>query len=93
MGSGEGQRRFLAGLVDFGASDAALSDEQMATVKAGARLVPVTAGIIALAYNLPGVDEPLRLSRDVYVDIFAGRIQRRVIEDRPQKIVEPAAEP
>ena len=40
VGSGEGQRRFLADAVDFGASDAALSDEQMARVQAGARLVP-----------------------------------------------------
>jgi phosphate transport system substrate-binding protein len=75
VGSGEGQRRFLADAVDFGASDAALSDEQMARVKAGARLVPVTAGIVVLAYNLPGLSGPLKLGRDVYVDIFAGRIR------------------
>lgn len=76
VGSGEGQRRFLAAdVVDFGASDAALTDEQMARVKAGARLVPVTAGIVVLAYNLPGLSGPLRLARDVYVDIFAGRIR------------------
>ena len=75
VGSGEGQRRFLADVVDFGASDAALTDEQMARVKAGARLVPVTAGIVVLAYNLPGLSGPLKLGRDVYVDIFAGRIR------------------
>ena len=75
VGSGEGQRRFLASGVDFGASDAALSDEQIARARAGARLVPVTAGIVVLAYNLPGLGGPLHLSRDVYVDIFAGRIR------------------
>ncbi|HUO64925.1 MAG TPA: phosphate ABC transporter substrate-binding protein PstS [Terriglobales bacterium] len=75
VGSGEGQRRFLADAVDFGASDSGLSDEQMARVKAGARLVPVTAGIVVLAYNLPGLGGPLKLSRDVYTDIFAGRIR------------------
>jgi phosphate transport system substrate-binding protein len=75
VGSGEGQRRFLADAVDFGASDAALSDEQMTHVKAGARLVPVTAGIVVLAYNLPGLNGPLKLGRDVYVDIFGGRIR------------------
>jgi phosphate transport system substrate-binding protein len=75
VGSGEGQRRFLNDAVDFGASDAALSDEQMARVKAGARLVPATAGIVVLAYNIPGLGGPLRLGRDVYVDIFAGRIR------------------
>jgi phosphate transport system substrate-binding protein len=75
VGSGEGQRRFLSDAVDFGASDAALTDEQMTRVKAGARLVPVTAGIVVLAYNLPGLNGPLKLGRDVYVDILAGRIR------------------
>ncbi len=75
VGSGEGQRRFLAAGVDFGASDAALSDEQIARAPAGARLVPATAGIVVLAYNLPGLGGPLHLARDVYVDIFAGRIR------------------
>lgn len=75
VGSGEGQRRFIAESVDFGASDAALSDEQMARVARGARLVPVTAGIVVLAYNLPGLGGPLQLTRDLVVDIFAGRIR------------------
>jgi phosphate transport system substrate-binding protein len=75
VGSSEGQRRYLADAVDFGASDSALSDEQMARVSSGARLVPVTAGIVVLGYNIPGLARPLRLSRDVAVDIFAGRIR------------------
>ena len=40
IGSGEGTKQFLAGTVDFGASDAALSDAQMTAVTAGAQLVP-----------------------------------------------------
>jgi phosphate transport system substrate-binding protein len=75
VGSGEGQRRFLAQTVDFGASDAALSDEQIASARSGASLVPVTAGMVVLAYNLPGLGGPLKLPRDVYVDMFAGRIR------------------
>jgi len=75
VGSGEGQRRFMAETIDFGASDAALSDEQMTRVRAGARLVPVTAGIVVLAYNLTGVGGPLKLSRDVVADVFSGRIR------------------
>jgi phosphate transport system substrate-binding protein len=35
----------------------------------------VTAGIVVLAYNLPGLGGALRLPQDVYVDIFAGRIR------------------
>jgi len=75
VGSGEGQRRYLANAVDFGASDAALSDEQMAQVPSGARLVPVTAGVVVIAYNMPGLSKPLRLSREVCAEIFAGRIR------------------
>jgi phosphate transport system substrate-binding protein len=87
VGSGEGQRRFQSGSVDFGASDAALTDEQMARVQAGARLIPASAGIVVLAYNLPGLDGPLRLSRDVYVDIFARRI--RTWNDPRIRVVNP----
>src|SRR5215468_4946082 len=87
VGSGEGQRRFLADAVDFGASDAALSDEQLGRVKVGARLVPATAGMVVLAYNLPGLKGPLKLGRDVCVDIFGGRIRTwndpRIRADNP----------
>ncbi len=75
VGSGEGTVRFLEHTVDFGASDAALTDEQIAGVRAGVKLIPVTAGMVVLAYNLPGLAGPLKLSRDVYTDIFAGKIR------------------
>src|SRR4030095_9469373 len=74
VGSGEGVRRFLGRSVDFGASDGALTDEQMATVAEGARLVPVTARMVVLAYNIPGLGGELRLSRDLYADIFLQRL-------------------
>jgi phosphate transport system substrate-binding protein len=74
VGSGEGTKRFLANSVDFAASDAALSDEEMAVVGRGAQLVPVVAGSIVLAYNLDGLGGELKLTRDVYVDIFLGQI-------------------
>jgi phosphate transport system substrate-binding protein len=61
--------------VDFGASDAAMQDEQMASVKAGAILVPATAGAVALAYNLPDIGGDLKLSRQAYAGIFLGQIK------------------
>ena len=76
VGSGEGIKRFIAGSVDFGASDAAMRDAEMAQVKRGVKLIPATAGMIVLAYNLPGVAGELRLPRDAYLGIFAGRITR-----------------
>ncbi len=75
VGSGEGIQRFLARSVDFGASDSAMSDQQLRQAKAGAVLVPTTGSILALAYNLPGVEGPLKLSRAVYTDIFLGKIR------------------
>jgi phosphate transport system substrate-binding protein len=74
VGSGEGVKRFLARSVDFGASDGALTDEQIAAVAGGARLVPVTAGMVVLAYNVAGLGGELKLSRDVYVNIFLHKI-------------------
>lgn len=76
VGSGEGVQKFLAREVDFAASDAALTDEQMAAVKNGVRLVPATAGMVVLAYNLRNLNGPLKLSREVYVDLLAGKISR-----------------
>ncbi len=75
VGSGEGTKRFMAGQVDFGASDSAMRDEQVAAVEGGVQLIPATAGIIVLAYNIPDFKGELRLSRKVYTDIFLGKIR------------------
>lgn len=77
VGSGEGVKRFLANTVDFGGSDSAMTDEEIAQAEAGVTLVPATAGILALAYNLPEIkkDQTLKLSREVYADIFLGKIR------------------
>ncbi len=72
-GSGAGIQDFTNNTVDFAASDAAMSDEEIAKVKQGVVLLPMTAGEIVLSYNLEGVKE-LKLPRAVYPDIFAGKI-------------------
>jgi len=75
LGSGAGIKQFQQGLVDFGASDAAMSDDEMKQVKnGGVILLPMTAGSVVLAYNLPGGPPELKLSRDAYVGIFLGKI-------------------
>jgi phosphate transport system substrate-binding protein len=76
LGSGEGTTRFLEGSVDFAASDAALTDEQIASVQRGAVLVPTTAGSIAFAYSPRRLPPGLKLSRALYVDIFLGKVAR-----------------
>ena len=75
VGSGAGVEQFTKGTVDFGASDVAMKDEEIAKVTKGAILVPVTAGSIVLGYNLPNVKD-LKLSREVYTDIFLGKITK-----------------
>jgi phosphate transport system substrate-binding protein len=74
LGSGAGVKQFQDGLVNFGASDAAMTDEEMGAVKNGVVLLPMTAGSIVLSYNLPGGPTELKLSREAYVGIFLGKI-------------------
>ncbi len=76
VGSGAGVEQFTKGTVDFGASDVGMKDEEIAKVPAdkGVILLPMTAGSIVLAYNLPDVPE-LKLPRAVYTDILLGKIK------------------
>ncbi len=73
VGSGQGVQNFIDQKVDFGASDAAMTPEEIAQVKSGVVLVPMTAGAIVFAYNLEGVDE-LKLSREAYVAILLKKV-------------------
>lgn len=75
VGSGEGVRRFIAKNVEFGASDAAMSDAEIAQANNDAVMVPVTSACVVLAYNLPGFHGDLRLSRDAYAGIFLGEVK------------------
>jgi len=85
-GSGAGVKSFLENQVDFGASDAAMTDEEIAEAKGNVVMIPVTAGQIVLSYNLEGVTE-LKLSRDAYVGIFLGEIKKwndpRIVRSNP----------
>jgi phosphate transport system substrate-binding protein len=77
LGSGAGIKSFTGGLTDFGASDAAMTDAEMAAVKdGGVVLLPMTAGSIVLSYNLPGVTGSVQLPRNVYPAIFLGEITK-----------------
>lgn len=75
VGSGAGVKNFIQGVVDFGASDAAMTDAEIAKSPRGAVMIPAAAGSIVLAYNLPGV-EGLRLSREALVGIYLGKITK-----------------
>jgi phosphate transport system substrate-binding protein len=75
VGSGAGVEQFTAETVDFGASDTAMKDEEIAKVARGVILLPMTAGSIVMAYNLPGVAD-LKLSRAAYSGIATGKITK-----------------
>ena len=78
VGSGGGREQFLAGGTDFAGSDAYLSDEELAMAQDrcggdGAIDIPHYISPIAIAYNLPGVDE-LNLNPEVIAGIFDNQI-------------------
>jgi phosphate transport system substrate-binding protein len=75
IGSGAGVKNFIQGVVDFGASDAAMTDAEMAKSPRGAVLLPATAGSVVLAYNLPGITG-LKLTRAALAGIFLGTVKR-----------------
>ncbi|HEU0078688.1 MAG TPA: phosphate ABC transporter substrate-binding protein PstS, partial [Longimicrobiaceae bacterium] len=75
IGSGGGIRQVTEGTVDFGASDAPMNDEELAKAP-GMLHVPTVLGAVTVAYNLPGVRQPIRLSGDVLSDVFLGRITK-----------------
>jgi phosphate transport system substrate-binding protein len=80
IGSGAGIRQYMADLVEFGASDAAMSDKEIEEAekknphRGHVLLLPMTAGSVAVCYNVPGAPRDLKLSRQAYVDIFLGKI-------------------
>lgn len=75
IGSGGGIKNFISHTVDFGASDAAMKQSEIDQIPEGVQLLPMTAGEIVIAYNLPGIDG-LKLPRDVYPEIFLGKITK-----------------
>ena len=74
VGSGEGVKRFLAGTVDFAGSDDMLSESEAA--KPRRDLAACYRRHDRTCYNIPGVTSEIKLPRDVYVDMFAGKIRR-----------------
>ena len=78
-GSGAGREKFLAGATSFAGSDAALKEEEAESAKEncgdeGAFHVPAYISPIAVAYNLPGVDE-VKMDAETIAKVFSGEIK------------------
>ena len=77
IGSGGGIRQLSEQTVDFGASDAPMTDEEMSKARGGPIMhFPTVIGAVAIAYNLPTITQPIRLSGPVAADIFQGKLTK-----------------
>jgi phosphate transport system substrate-binding protein len=77
IGSGGGIRQLSEQTVDFGATDAPMSDAELGKAKGGAVLhVPTALGAVVVIYNLPGLTAPLKLTGEVLAAIFQGQITK-----------------
>jgi phosphate transport system substrate-binding protein len=74
IGSGGGIQQLKAGTVDFGASDAALDDQQLKQMPPLVQ-IPESAGPVCITYNLPELHSPLRLSGTTLAGIYLGKIK------------------
>jgi phosphate transport system substrate-binding protein len=74
VGSGAGIAQLQAGTVDWGESDAFMTDADIAKGKGPVVQVPLVQAPVVVAYNLPGVKTGLKLDGDTIGKIFAGLI-------------------
>lgn len=94
VGSGAGLEQYINGTVDFGASEAPITDSADRTASFIAAYghdpiqVPMTGGFLSFSYNLPGIDNlELKLSRESYCGIVTGQITQwndpNIVADNP----------
>jgi phosphate transport system substrate-binding protein len=87
IGSGAGIRQVTTKTVDFGASDAILTDQQIAESQVKLLIIPTVLGAVVPVYNVPGVSGDLKFSGDVIADIYLGKITKwddpRIKQENP----------
>jgi phosphate transport system substrate-binding protein len=76
IGSGGGIKQIQAQTVDFGASDAPMTDADLKAAPGELLHIPTVLGAVVLTYNLPAAAKPLRFSPEVIADIFLGKITK-----------------
>ncbi len=76
IGSGGGIKQIQARTVDFGASDAPMTDAELKASPGELIHIPTCLGAVVVTYNLQGVSKPLRFSPVVVADIFLGKITK-----------------
>jgi phosphate transport system substrate-binding protein len=76
IGSGGGIRQLTEKTVDFGASDAPMSDDEMSKLSAPVYHFPTVIGAVCITYNLPDVTTALKLSGEDIAGIYQGTIKK-----------------
>jgi phosphate transport system substrate-binding protein len=78
VGSGAGIASFTAGTVDFGATDAAMKDEEITAAKKKGDPVhiPTVLGAVTVSYHVSGLDKGVKLDGATVADIYLGKIKK-----------------
>jgi len=87
IGSGGGIKQLKEQTVDFGASDAPMTDADLKSAPGEIVHVPTVLGAVVITYNLGGINQPLRFSPEALSDIFLGKIKKwndpKIAADNP----------
>src|SRR5262245_18086543 len=76
IGSGGGIRQFSDKTVDFGATDAPMTDSAIAAIQGNVLHIPTVLGAVVPTYNLEGVSASLKFTPALLADIFLGKLTR-----------------
>jgi phosphate transport system substrate-binding protein len=76
IGSGGGIRQFSDRTVDFGGTDAPMTDSAIAAIQGNVLHLPTVLGAVVPTYNLPGLAADLKFTPELLADIFLGKITR-----------------
>lgn len=87
IGSGGGIQQITQRTVDFGASDAPMTDEQLAAAPGPLLHIPTVIGAVVVTYNVPGLGPGLKLTPEALAGIFLGEVQKwndpRIVQNNP----------
>jgi phosphate transport system substrate-binding protein len=87
IGSGAGIKQLKEQTIDYGASDAPMTDADIKSAPGEIVHVPTVLGAVVITYNLQGITQPLRFSPEVIADIFLGKIKKwndpKITADNP----------
>ena len=88
IGSGGGIKQLTEKTVDFGASDAPMTDDQIKAAGGNVLHIPTVLGAVVATYNVPGIEKGLKMSPDNLAAIFMGTIKRwndsKITADNPE---------